>query len=1245
MPLKITHKWPKLYGFDVHGDGPCYVISVEKGSIAHEAGLLPGDQILEMDEQAVHNMSGEALRTLAKHSRSQPPTLGVVSRLALIEYSSHKSEGSGFSVFEGRPVMVKDVSKHSAAKNAGLAPGDIILEVNGKAMITSNDVRPFMSPSTRKITMSIIPSGREIYTSASRLGHRNLNNNISRVKKARDLHEMMNDILGDDYEKKMAVIGVLKQYAEDRDVEILGRALAAILKTPQQRRVIKQIRQFIPPTQRPKLDDVLRRYQVLPEKHSPKREIHSSPKPGASHKIGQRKTLQVLREGGNFGFVIKGSNPAFIESIDNEGPAERAGLLTGDFIMKLNGIDVRKCSHSHLVHLLQDSGTSPIVEILRCPNGRGPPGMTVTSSASSNSSHDSSDWVPTNDKNMSDKDGKTFKERIDYLLTSREKSRLKKALVEYDATKNIIDFHNNLCQIFDSPSKKTLWMFIIAKLPPPHQEYCLNKVSLPKRILLGEYYIFVPTDSSTDSGWPSSHPTSPRTDNHHQMSFQQHVDYLLTARERSQLKKALQLYSGNRNVENLIEDLVVILDTPSKQTLWTPILPLLSSTHQEIVKRKLHLKIEDKKGLYPTESYIGTWDESGKTYAHPHQLANDEFRLVGEAAAALRSGVDNVPLLSSEDEDLYSLPHKQKRKLVKTPSQTKRMPMDMESAQASTISSTFLDPALLKELEETRKAVHEAKEVFQSSQSSRAIQHEEDDGTKYVTIIPVGYEEFEGKPFHSKQVDSPEFRRMRMHRIHKQQAQENGLHVPHEMNHNKYSSNNEIEMDHTMNISQLSGQSEESFNAKAMVALKQLDAAVWSEGSDIDKPSAKSTGFIFNPLKSAAPPPPPVPPPLPLSPTTAVNTAQMNVKRINWEKLEQEKVGNTIWEQLGHSDIEDVVRYLELEQHFSTKTPKTKILERKNEVQILNPKKAYNISILMGHLKLNIDEMKHALYKMDELVLTPELIKQLVAYAPDATELEHYDTFVGEKDDLSKPDVFAFEMSRVPGYEQRLKALLFKANFKEKVDEMKQNLHHIRRASQELRYSTRLAKILELILAMGNYMNQGNQRVGQAAGFHISFLSQLDVTKTTDNKSTFLHVLADAVNNRFPDVLLVMEDLPTVGEASKVSNVILNQELQELRKVLQDISSTLDKFGEQKASVGVGDRFQDIMGHFISQASDEIQGLFRLQATTMEEFNSLVQFLGEDNKKSSTSEIFGTFSEFLAKFEKAHRENLLFRKH
>ena len=32
---------------------------------------------------------------------------------------------------------------------------------------------------------------------------------------------------------------------------------------------------------------------------------------------------------------------------------------------------------------------------------------------------------------------------------------------------------------------------------------------------------------------------------------------------------------------------------------------------------------------------------------------------------------------------------------------------------------------------------------------------------------------------------------------------------------------------------------------------------------------------------------------------------------------------------------------------------------------------------------------------------------------------------------------------------------------------------------------------LQLILAIGNYMNEGNERVGQAAGFKIKFLAQV----------------------------------------------------------------------------------------------------------------------------------------------------------
>ena len=52
----------------------------------------------------------------------------------------------------------------------------------------------------------------------------------------------MNLVLGADYEKKMAVVGLLKQYAEDRNVDKFGRALSVLLTSPQQARLIREIR-------------------------------------------------------------------------------------------------------------------------------------------------------------------------------------------------------------------------------------------------------------------------------------------------------------------------------------------------------------------------------------------------------------------------------------------------------------------------------------------------------------------------------------------------------------------------------------------------------------------------------------------------------------------------------------------------------------------------------------------------------------------------------------------------------------------------------------------------------------------------------------------------------------------------------------------------------------------------------------------------------------------------------------------
>ena len=51
--------------------------------------------------------------------------------------------------------------------------------------------------------------------------------------------------------------------------------------------------------------------------------------------------MKVYREKGSFGFVLRGHNPVYVETVNPGGPAENAGILPGDALLKLNGLDIR----------------------------------------------------------------------------------------------------------------------------------------------------------------------------------------------------------------------------------------------------------------------------------------------------------------------------------------------------------------------------------------------------------------------------------------------------------------------------------------------------------------------------------------------------------------------------------------------------------------------------------------------------------------------------------------------------------------------------------------------------------------------------------------------------------------------------------------------------------------------------------------------------------------------------------------
>ena len=67
--------------------------------------------------------------------------------------------------------------------------------------------------------------------------------------------------------------------------------------------------------------------------------------------------------------------------------------------------------------------------------------------------------------------------------------------------------------------------------------------------------------------------------------------------------------------------------------------------------------------------------------------------------------------------------------------------------------------------------------------------------------------------------------------------------------------------------------------------------------------------------------------------------------------------------------------------------------------------------------------------------------------------------------------------------------------------------------SKEVQRSKRLKRMLEIILAFGNYMNRGQR--GNAVGFKLLSLTRISDTKSSCNKNvTLLHYIADTCESK-----------------------------------------------------------------------------------------------------------------------------------
>nr|XP_044636591.1 protein diaphanous homolog 1 isoform X1 [Equus asinus] len=377
---------------------------------------------------------------------------------------------------------------------------------------------------------------------------------------------------------------------------------------------------------------------------------------------------------------------------------------------------------------------------------------------------------------------------------------------------------------------------------------------------------------------------------------------------------------------------------------------------------------------------------------------------------------------------------------------------------------------------------------------------------------------------------------------------------------------------------------------------------------------------------------------------------EVQLRRPNWSKFVAEDLSqDCFWTKVKEDRFENNELFAKLTLTFSaqTKTSKAKkdqeggeekksVQKKKvKELKVLDSKTAQNLSIFLGSFRMPYQEIKNVILEVNEAVLTESMIQNLIKQMPEPEQLKMLSELKDEYDDLAESEQFGVVMGTVPRLRPRLNAILFKLQFSEQVENIKPEIVSVTAACEELRKSENFSSLLEITLLVGNYMNAGSRNAG-AFGFSISFLCKLRDTKSTDQKMTLLHFLAELCETDYPDVLKFPDELAHVEKASRVSAENMQKNLDQMKKQISDVERDVQNF---PAATDEKDKFIEKMTSFVKDAQEQYNKLRMMHSNMETLYKELGEYFLFDPKKVPVEEFFMDLHNFRNMFVQAVKEN------
>ncbi|XP_028000126.1 formin-like protein 3 isoform X4 [Eptesicus fuscus] len=454
----------------------------------------------------------------------------------------------------------------------------------------------------------------------------------------------------------------------------------------------------------------------------------------------------------------------------------------------------------------------------------------------------------------------------------------------------------------------------------------------------------------------------------------------------------------------------------------------------------------------------------------------------------------------------------------------------------------------------------------------------------------------------------------------------------------------------------------ESVGSEALARVGPAELSVGMPSSDLDllapaPPPEEALPLPPPPAPPLPPPPPPLPdkcppaPPLPGAAPSVVLTVGLSAIRIkkpiktkfrlpvfNWTALKPNQISGTVFSELDDEKILEDLDLDKFEDLFKTKAqgPALDLICSKNKtaqkaaskVTLLEANRAKNLAITLRKAGRSAEEICRAIHTYDLQTLPVDFVECLMRFLPTEAEVKLLRQYERERqplEELAAEDRFMLLFSKVERLTQRMAGMAFLGNFQDNLQMLTPQLNAIIAASASVKSSQKLKQMLEIILALGNYMNSSKR--GAVYGFKLQSLDLLLDTKSTDRKMTLLHFIALTVKEKYPDLANFWHELHFVEKAAAVS----------LENVLLDVKELGRGMELIRRECSMHDN--SVLRSFLSTNEGKLDKLQRDAKTAEEAYNAVVRYFGESPKTTPPSVFFPVFVRFIRSYKEAEQEN------